>query len=130
MAITNYLVSVTTNSSGAFTGYTPMPVSGRLEHIRYIPDASTPLDTGAGITVTGETSTIPIVTKTSIGTSAFTLAPRQATHNVSDGSAALYAAAGSGVLDKIAFAGERLKVVVASGGNTKSGVFEILVSDR
>ena len=65
MAITNYLVSVTTNSSGAFTGYTPMPVSGRLEHIRYIPDASTPLDTGAGITVTGETSTIPIVAKTS-----------------------------------------------------------------
>src|SRR5664280_3807786 len=129
MAITNYLVSVTTDASGAFTGYTPMPVSGHLEHIRYVPNASTPLDTGAGIVVTGESSSIPIVAKTSIGTTAFTLAPRQATHAVADGSAATYDGT-HGILDKITFAGERIKLVVASGGNVKSGVFEILVSDR
>src|ERR1017187_8214174 len=101
MAITNYLVSVTTNASGAFTGYTPMPVSGRLEHIRYVPNASTPLDTGADVTVTGESSGIAVTTLTDIGTSAFTTAPRQAIHGAT-GSAITYDGT-HGVFDKIAF---------------------------
>ena len=54
-------------------------------------------------------------------------ATRQATH-APDGSAALYAAAGEAVLGDIVLANERVKIVVASGGNTKTGQFVIVVA--
>lgn len=129
MTITNYRVDVLTDAGGAATAYSNMPVNGKLLHMRYIPDGTSPLDTGADITVTGESSGIAIVTKANIGTSAFTLAPRQPTHNASDGSAALYAAAGTAVNAKIALAGERIKVVVAQGGNALKGQFQFVVDD-
>lgn len=128
MGITNFIVPITTNTSGDATAYTQGPVTGLVEHIRYLPDATSPMDTGADVTITGEHSGISVLTKSNIGTAAFTVAPRQPTHLNSDGSAALYAAGGTGVLAQIAFAGERIKVVIAQGGNTLSGSFEIVVS--
>jgi hypothetical protein len=53
-------------------------------------------------------------------------APRQATHSTA-GAAALYAAAGTAVNDKIALANDRIKIVIASGGNTKTGVFHFVI---
>jgi hypothetical protein len=84
-------VAVTTSSGGAATSYSPV-VRGRVLQIVYVPDGTAPLDTGADLTVTGEDSAVPIVTKANIGTSAFTLAPRQPTHATGDGAASLYAA--------------------------------------
>jgi len=55
-----------------------------------------------------------------------TKAPRQATHDTS-GVAAVYAAAGSPVLDKIALANDRIKIVIAQGGDAKSGTFHIVM---
>ena len=129
MGITNFRLDVTTDAGGAATVYSQGGVSGKIEQIRYTPDPTTPLDTGADITITEESSGLGILTKANIGTSAFTAAPRQPTHLASDGSAAVYAAAGSPVLTKIALSGGRIKLVVAQGGNTLSGRFDVVVSD-
>lgn len=116
-------VAITTDASGDFTTYAG-PFKGKVHQLRYVPHASTPLDTGADVTITGETSGQTIYAGVNIGTSAFTKAPRQPTHDTA-GTALLYAAAGAAVADKIEVGGERIKVVVAQGGNTKSGKFYI-----
>ena len=122
-----YVVSVTTSAGGDATAYTDSAVEGDIISVRYVPHASTPLDTGADVTITGADSGIPIITITNLGTSAVNYAPRQATHGIT-GTAALYAAGGLGVLDRIAISGELVKVVVAQGGNALSGKFHIVVS--
>lgn len=127
MSITSLKVEITTDAAGAATVYT-MPAKGFIEHLRYTPDGSVPLDTSADLTITGDSSGVAIATLSDIGTSAFTRAIRQATHGA-DGAAALYAAGGAGVLDKIALAGERIKIIVAQGGNAKKGVLEFVVSE-
>lgn len=121
-----HVVSVTTDASGDVTAYTGAAVDGEVLSIRYVPHASTPLDTGGDITITGEDSGTAVVTITNIGVSAVTYAPRQATHTVA-AAASLYAGGGLAVNDRIAIAGERIKVVVAAGGNAKLGKFHITV---
>lgn len=119
-------VAVTTNGSGAATGYT-VPVSGLLRAIAYKPHASTPLDTGADIVVSGNTSAMAILTVSNIGTSAVQWHPRAATVAVADASALLYAGGGSPVCDAIPVAEEAIKIVVSNGADTKSGTFYVFV---
>jgi hypothetical protein len=127
MSITNFRLDVTTDASGNATAFSQGGVKGEVLQIRYTPDGTNPLATGSTATFTGEESGIGVLNKANLGTSAVTFAPRQPTHLNSDGSAALYAAAGTGVLGKIVLAGERLKLVIASGGNTLSGSFAVAV---
>lgn len=125
MYVERHVVSVTTDASGDFTGYTPV-VKGEVLQVRYIPDGTSPLDTGADLDITCEQSGVVVANHDNIGTSAFTKAYRQASHGV-DGTAALYAAGGAAVNAPIVAASERLKLVIANGGNAKSGVFHIYV---
>lgn len=118
--------TLTVNGSGDATVYSGQPATGEIMQIRYVPDGSTPLDTGADLTITAEGSGLAIATLTNIGTSAVQWAPRQATHSTA-GAAALYAAAGTAVNDRIGIADERIKVVVAQGGASKTGVLYIWV---
>lgn len=118
-------VSITTDASGDDTEFTGV-VTGCVSAVRYVPDGTSPLATGADLDITGEITGIVVSNQDNIGTSAFTVAPRQATHGV-DGTAALYAAAGTAVNTPVCVANERLKVVIAQGGDTKSGVFYILI---
>ncbi|MEQ1573630.1 MAG: hypothetical protein ABL993_05230 [Vicinamibacterales bacterium] len=121
-----HVVSVLTDASGDVTAYTSAAVEGEVLSIRYIPDGTSPLDTGADVTVTGRDSTTPIITITNLGTSAVSMAPRQATVSVAN-AAALYAAGGAAVNDRIGISGEQIKIVVAQGGNAKLGKFHITV---
>jgi len=125
MRVDRYKVAILTSAGGAFTGYTTV-VQGRVLQYRYVPDGTTPLDTGADLDITGEESGIVVASQANIGTAAFSKAPRQATHGV-DGTASLYAAAGLAVQDGVVVDGERLKVVIAQGGNAKSGTLHIWV---
>lgn len=120
-------IAVTTDASGDVTAYSDRPVSGRVLAFRYVPDGTSPLDTGADLTITGNESGMTLFAKSNIGTSAFTAAPRQATHLNTDGSAALFAAAGQAVLDHVVVADELIKVVVAQGGDTKSGTIHLIL---
>lgn len=119
-------IDITTNGSGAFTGYTQR-VSGKVHQLRYVP--GTALDTGADFTVTGETTGVAILTAADIGTSAVTWQPRQPTVAVGDASASLYAGSGEPVEDRVAVAVERIKLVVAQGGSAKTGTLYVWIDE-
>lgn len=121
-------VAITTDSSGDFSSSVTVPTNGgRLVQYRYVPGGGgTNLDTGADLTVTGATSGISYIAQTDIGTSAFTKAPRQPTHDTA-GSASLYAAGGEPVEGYIFVGGEPLSIVVAQGGDTKSGTLYLWI---
>ena len=123
--MTRHDFTLTTDGSGAATVFSADPAHGEIRQIRYVP-GGTPLDTGADLTVTGEGSGLVLATLTDIGTSAVQWAPRQATHSTA-GAASLYAAGGTAVTDRIGIANERIKVVVAQGGATKTSTLHVWV---
>lgn len=126
--MTRQVVSITVNSSGDGTGYTSLPCVGFVQAIRYIPDGTSPYDTGVDFTITARASGLAILTVTNAGTSAATYYPRAATASVAN-AAALYAAAGTAVNDRIPVADEQIKIVVAQGGNATTGAFHVYVGD-
>jgi hypothetical protein len=120
-----HILTLAVNASGAATVYSAQPVSGRVLQLRYVPDGSAPLDTGADLTITGEDTGVAIATLTNIGTSAFTKVPRQATHGIT-GTALVYAGTDP-VAEPVYLAGERIKVVVAQGGVSMTGTLHVVV---
>ena len=116
------VVAVTTIADGSATAYSEGPVTGKISQIRYV---KTDFDNGSTFTITSEATGETIWAESGVNASA-TRAPRQATHSTA-GVAALYAAAGTAVNDKIALANDRIKIVIAAGGNVKSGVFHVVL---
>lgn len=114
-------VTVTTAADGSATAYSGV-LTGKLSQIRYV---KTDFDDGSTFTITAEATGETLWAETAVNASA-TRAPRQATHSTA-GAAALYAAGGAAVNDKIALANDRVKIVIASGGATKTGVFHIVM---
>jgi hypothetical protein len=110
-------VTVTTATGGAATEYT-LKVTGRVLSIRYV---KTDFANGSTMTVTGEDTGIAIWAESNVDASA-TRCPRQATHSTV-GAAALYAATGTAVNDYIYICNERIKIVIAAGGDGKVGTF-------
>lgn len=125
MQIDRFEVAITVDASGNGTGFTPI-VSGYVQAIRYVPDAGAPYATGVDVTITGEVSGLPILTITDAGTAALSIYPRAAVVTVAN-AAALYAAGGVAVLDKIPIAGERIKIALAQGGVSTTGKFHVYV---
>lgn len=116
------IVSATTNADGAATSYTSAPLTGELVNIIYT--KSTFAD-GVDFTITGEDSGLTLWAEENVNASK-TVAPRQATHSTA-GVAALYAGSGTAVNAPLVLATERIKVVVAAGGDTKSGTFTFIL---
>ncbi len=79
MSRQRHRVDVTTDGAGNFSGAVAS-ASGYVERVRYVPDGSVPLLTGADLTIAGATTGLPIMSVTDIGTSAISWNPRQATH--------------------------------------------------
>lgn len=120
-----YTVKITTDGSGNATAYTPR-VAGKIHSVHYIKDGgANPFTNGVDFAVTAEATGENIWTESDVNASAVRY-PRAATHSQA-GAAALYAAGGVGVLDRVAVAGDRLKIVIAQGGATKVGKFMVLV---
>lgn len=114
-------VAVTTDASGAATVFSDAIAYGLLSQIRYV---KTDFADGVDFTITAEATGETLWAQSDVNASA-TVAPRQATHTTA-GVAAVYAAA-DGVMDKIAIANDRVKIVVASGGDTKTGTFHFVL---
>lgn len=114
-------VTVTTIADGSATAYSEV-VTGKLSQIRYV---KTDFADGSTFTITSEATGETLWTESAVNASA-TRAPRQATHSTA-GAASLYAAGGQAVNDKIGLALDRIKVVIASGGDTKTGTFFIIL---
>ena len=117
-----YVVTIVTDGSGDGTGYTPV-VSGEVIQVRYV---KTDYTNGVGFTITAEATGETIWAEAAVDASA-TRAPRQAVHSTA-GVAALYAAGGTAVSDRIVLAQDRIKIVVASGGAAHTGTFHVLMS--
>ncbi len=129
MYVRKFTVAITTDGSGDATAHTALdgrgnvaPPNGRVVSIAY---TKTDFATGVDFTITDETTGQTIWTETNVDASV-TVAPRQATHSTA-GVASLYAAAGTAVQDHVVVANERIKIVIANGGVTKTGSFVIHV---
>jgi hypothetical protein len=118
-----FVVSVTTDASGDATAYSPV-LSGYVHQVQYV---KTDYADGVDFTITGETTGQTIWTQSNVNAAAV-VAPRQATHSTA-GVAALYASGGTAVNDRVAVSRERVKFVIAQGGNVKTGAFHITVDD-
>lgn len=115
-----HVVTLTTDASGDVTGYTPT-VTGPIRTIHYV---KTDFADGVDFTVTLEATGESVWAESDVNASA-TRAPRQATHAV-DGTASLYAAVGEPVEDMIVAVRDRVKIVVAQGGNAKTGAVHVV----
>lgn len=111
-----HTVTATCNASGAATAYTDIPVWGEVVSIAYV---KTDYANGVDFTITGETSGVSLWTDLDINASEIVY-PRVLESSNSDG-AALTTRQG------VVLAGERVKIVIASGGNATSGTFRIIV---
>lgn len=116
-----HVVEVVTAADGSATAHSPV-LTGKLSQIRYVKDD---FDAGVDFNITAEATGETLWAENDVNASA-TRAPRQATHSTA-GAAALYAGGGTAVLDKIALANDRVKIVIAAGGNAKHGTFHIVM---
>jgi len=118
--IQRQVVSVTTAADGSATVYSEV-VTGKLSAIHYV---KTDFADGVDFAITSEATGQSLWTQSNVNAAAI-VAPRQATHDTS-GVASLYAAAGEPVEAPICLANDRVKIVIAQGGNAKSGAFHLV----
>lgn len=123
MAIRKFTVPVTTAADGTATAYSPY-LSGFVESIQYV---KTDYVDGVDFTITADVTGETIWTEANVN-AAVVKRPRAATHTTA-GVAALYAAGGTAVQERIALGRDRVKIVLAQGGNATSGSFVITVDD-
>jgi hypothetical protein len=123
MAIRRFTVVAAVDASGDATVYSPF-LSGFIESVQY---QKTDYADGVDFTITTETTAQTIWTESNVNAAAVKH-PRQAT-NTTAGVAIIHYSAGNSVSDKIAVGRERIKIVVAQGGVSKTGTFQITVSD-
>lgn len=117
-----HIIAVTTSAGGAATVFSPV-VTGKIQTLIY---TKTDFAAGVDFTITVEGTGEGVWTETDVDASA-TVAPRQPTHD-NAGVASLYAATGEPVEDHIAVANDRIKIVIASGGATKTGTFTLIMA--
>lgn len=121
-------VTIVTAADGSATGYigTDDRLTGKLIYIGYTKAGSANYIDGVDLVATVEDTTQAVWTGTDVNAST-RIYPR---HPVSDylGAASLYAAGGEPVEDHIYLANDRIKIVLASGGDTKTGTFYALVA--
>lgn len=117
-----HAVTVTTAADGSATAYTDRAVQGEIVTVSYV---KTDFDNGVDFNITTETTLQDVWVEQNVNASAVR-SPRQATHGT-DGVARLYAAGGAAVGGPVVAAFERIKIVIAQGGNVKTGTFYFIV---
>lgn len=118
--ITSHSATLTVDGSGDVTAYAGSVIRGKVVMVKYVPGT---LATGADLTVTGETTGVPILTKANAGTSTVWFFPKALASKNSDGANATDAFADLYVYK------ERIKIVVAQGGASKQGSIVFYVDE-
>jgi len=121
MALRKFIVPITTASDGSATAYTPY-VSGYIHSIQYV---KTDFADGVDFTITVDGTGETVWTEANVNAAAVK-AVRQPTYTTG-GVASLYAAGGVAVNDRVALSRDRVKIIIASGGNATTGSFTILI---
>ena len=114
-------VSVTTDSNGDATSYTTRIQHGTIHSITY---TKTDFAAGVDFTITVDGTGEGVWTESDVNATK-TVAPRLATHDLA-GTASVYEAANEPVEDDIVIVDDRVKIVVANGGDTKTGTFNVV----
>lgn len=122
--IQKHSVALTTDASGDATGFTGV-VRGRLLRVEYERPGASPFAVGVDFTITTDRDGQALLTVANVAASTV-WHPRQPTHDVA-GAASLYAAAGEPVESDIPIAADRIKVVVAEGGDTLLGTLHFWI---
>lgn len=120
MHATREIVSLTTDSNGDATGYTNR-VTGRILGIVY---AKTDFANGVDFTITLDTTGQAILTLTNQNSGA-AFYPRVPVHDEAGAGATLDGT--RAMRDCVVAADDRVKIVVAQGGNTKTGTVSVIV---
>lgn len=114
---------IVTDASGNATVYLAHGLNrkpnGFLVCLKYTPGT---IATGADLTITGEDSGIPIMTKANAGTSTVFYYPRALLNAVADG------AESTNPSEFIPIKDERIKVVIAQGGSGGIGSIEAILA--
>lgn len=116
-----HVVTLTTDAAGAATGYTPV-VTGRVLQVHYV---KTDFADGVDFAITSEATGQGVWTESNVNAAAVK-APRQPTHD-QVGAASLYAAGGEPVEAPITVVNDRVKILIAQGGDTKTGTFHVVI---
>lgn len=121
MAIRRFVVPVTVDAAGDAEVFSPV-LSGQVISVRYVKDDfANGVD--VAITVEGSGATVWAEENVNASTSRY---PRTGLHSTT-GAAALYADTGTAVNGRISVSQDRLKLVIAAGGNETSGTFHITI---
>jgi len=120
MHVQRHVVTIVTDASGDAIGYTPN-VTGRVLGIRYV---KTDYANGVDFTITALATGEAIMAGTDVNASA-SFYPRV---GVTDAAGAAATLDGTRLArDAVHVANDRVKIVVASGGDTKTGTFHVIV---
>lgn len=114
-------ITITTAADGSAIALSPR-LSGKIHSIHY---AKTDFADGVDFAITAEATGESLWSESNVNASTVRY-PRAATHSQA-GVAALYAAGGTAVSDKPGIANDRVKIVIAQGGATKTGTFHVLL---
>lgn len=117
-------IDIETDASGDATAYSGKR-RGKIIAVMYAKDGTAPYADTVDFTITTEDTGQNVWVEENVTVSK-TCAPRQPTHSTA-GVASLYAVGGEPVEDHIHMCGERLKIVIAAGGDTKTGEFRLIV---
>jgi hypothetical protein len=126
MKVERFSVSVTTAADGSATAYSPT-ITGAISSIAYVADGTNPYAATVDFAITVEATGQGLWTQSNISASG-TRAPRQQTHG-QDGTDRFYTGSNvsHAVQDLICLANDRVQIVLAQGGDTKTGRFIITV---
>ena len=113
--------NVLTDGSGDFTITLPSG-GGLLRQVRYVVDGSSPLATGADLTLVETVTGVNLLTMTNIGVSSFTRLPRELEANPTDG------VVGTANIGLIAVH-KSLTITIAQGGAAKVGTFYVYIEE-
>lgn len=120
MYVERHEVSLTTNGSGAATGYTPV-ITGRVLGIVYVKGT---FADGVDFTITAEATGQAILALTDQNTSGV-FYPRVQVHGATGTALTLDGA--RLMVEPVAVAKDRVKIVIAQGGDTKAGTVHVIV---
>ena len=118
MRLTRISVAVVTDADGNATAYTPA-LNGMVRSVRYIKPATGGLDAGTDIDIVTDKGAVVVWDKDNLAASAVIYPMVPAQDNKGADVAGSYA--------PIPVCDERIKIIVANGGNAGAGTFEFLI---
>lgn len=116
-----HTIAIETAADGSATAYSPAGLTGRVEAIVYVKDGTTPFDNGVDFTITVESTGQSLWTDADVNASQ-TVYPVQPANLGATGAASVLTEV------PIVIANDRVKFVIAQGGNAKDGVFHLVLS--